>query len=120
MITEGLRDFEIPDKPKFASWPCPIDISRFLNGDTVASVDWVASTGAGVDVTALVLDDLKHTYSTTEIIPWIFSGTPGQEYIATGRVTTSSGARELYSLRWRVIQSQPIGKSVGLDAILAA
>lgn len=119
MIIEGLRNFNVPDKPIFAAWPCPIDISRFLNGDSVASVQWVANKSDGSNATDDVLDDLKHTYSATEIIPWIEAGDPGATYIATGRVITSSGVQEIFYLRWSVIPSQPpILNGVGLDAVL--
>ena len=119
MIIEGQRNFNIPDKPAFAAWPCPIDISRFLSGDSISSMDWFAAKADGTDATADVLDAGKHTFTTTEIIPWIEAGEPGVTYIATGRVATSSGVKEIFYLRWLVIASQPpVLAGVSVDAIL--
>jgi len=118
MITEGQRDFNIPDKPVFAAWPCPIDISRFLDGDTISNVGWSATKADGTDATADVFDAGKHTTTASEIVPWIERGEPGATYIALGKVTTSSGAKEVFSLRWTVLPFQAILKTTGMDAVL--
>ena len=119
MIIEGMRHFNIPDKPVFAAWPCPIDISTFLNGDTVSGAVWSAAKADGTDATTDVLDAGQHAFTTEEIIPWIKGGEPKTTYIATGKVTTSSGVKEVFYLRWSVLPFQPAIRATGMDAVLA-
>ena len=121
MITEGTRDFNIPDaKPPFSAWPCSIDISRFLDGDTISTMDCSAVSSSGIDATAIVLDDLKHSYTTTSIIPWVKAGAPDTDYIVIVKVTTSSGAKEVFTIRFSVLPAIFKAALVGLDAVLAA
>ena len=119
MITEGARDFNIPDaKPVFSAWPCSVDISGWLSGDTISAMDVSAVTADGANATATVLDSEKHTYTTTSIIPWIKAGAPETDYIVTVKVTASGGAKELFTIRFTVLPNLFRAGTVGMDAIL--
>jgi len=119
MITEGSRDFNVPDaKPVWAEWPCSVDISSWLNGDTISAIDVSAVTADGANASATVLDELKHTYTTTSIIPWIKAGAPETDYIVIVKVTATGGAKELFTIRFSVLPNIFRAGSVGMDAIL--
>ena len=125
MITEGLRNFNIPDaKPPYAQWPVPIDISSFLDGDTISALVCTAviDDENQTDATSDVIDAEKCTYSTDSIIPFIKAGTPGTDYIAKCEVTTSTGNRDVWTIRWSVLPAWSSWHSsgVGLDAVLVS
>ena len=121
MITEGTRDFNIPDaKPAYSEWPCSVDISRFLDGDTISTMDCSAIRSDGIDATALVLDGLKNTFTTTAIIPWIKSGAYDADYIVVVKVATSSGAKEVFTIRFTVLPAIFKAVTIGMDAVLIA
>jgi len=106
MIYEGLRHFEIPDaKPIFAAWLAEVDISEFLEDDTIDSVEWTAATEDGTDATGTVLTVDSCTYDNDDglLKPWIKAGTSGETYICTMQVTTDGGSQEEFYLRWSVI-----------------
>ena len=106
MIYEGLRHFEIPDaKPAFAAWLVEIDISEFLEDDSISTVGWTAAKEDGTDTTADVITVGSCTYDNDDglLKPWIKAGTSGETYICTMQVTTTNGSQEEYYLRWSVV-----------------
>ena len=105
MIYEGLRHFEVPDsKPVFAQWLAPIDISEFLEDDTISAIDFTAAKEDGTDATDDVLTVASCDYDNDEgtISPFITAGASGETYICTMQVTTTNGSQEEFYLRWSV------------------
>jgi len=67
------------------------DLSAWLSTDTIASVTYSAFDELGTDVTATVLDALKHTNTNTVVKPWIKGGgTNNKQYTVQMDVTTNS------------------------------
>ena len=83
-------------------------------------MDCSAIRSDGLDATALVLDALKHTYTTTSIIPWIKSGEHGEDYVVIVNVTTSGGAKEVFTIRFTVLPAIFRAGTVGMNAVLIA
>jgi len=106
MIYQGIRHFEVPDKkPAFAAWFAEIDISEFLESDTISAVTWTAAKEDGTDATSDVITEGTCDYDNDDglLKPWIKAGTSGETYICTMKVTTTNGSKEEFYLRWSVI-----------------
>jgi hypothetical protein len=106
MIYQGIRHFEIPDsKPVFAAWLAEINITEFLEDDTIDDVVFTAAKEDGTDATSDVLTDALCTYDNDDglIKPYIKAGASGETYICTMQVTTDGGSQEEFYLRWSVI-----------------
>lgn len=88
------RVFTIADKkPVFAQWFVEIDLTPFLNGETITAIVFSATDSAGADATDTILDSTKNTYTTTMVKPFIRGGVPGEKYKVKMQITTASAAQ---------------------------
>lgn len=71
-----------PDKDPNAVLDYQIDWSSFLGVDTIASSTWIVPTG---------ITKNSDTNTTTTSTIWLSSGTAGQTYELTNRITTAGG-----------------------------
>jgi hypothetical protein len=70
-----------------------VDWSRWLAGDTIAASAWVVPTG---------LTKVSETNTATKATVWLSSGSAGQSYTVTNRITTAAGRTEDRSFTIRV------------------
>ena len=120
-MIEGKRLFNLPEeKPAFSQWFATVDITDFLGDETINTVVFTAiREGTGEDVSTVVLDQVKCTFTGAYLKPYIRAGQPGATYLVEMRVTTVEGTQEVFWIRFDVIgywNSRTLG--VGLDASL--
>jgi len=90
-MTTYKRLFTIQDKkPSYAKWFVGIDISSWLGSNTISNASFSAKDLA-TGVSAEVVDAAKSTFSSSEILPYIKSGTTGHKYRVTMQVEASDG-----------------------------
>lgn len=102
LVADGIHSF--PDqKWPFDEFPVEVDMTDWLFGETIAAVAYSARRlDTGEDATAVVLDALKHSNTTTHIYPWIKGGTSGITYQVFLQVTSSVGAKTQVALQFTV------------------
>ena len=120
-MIEGKRLFNLPEsKPVFSQWFVSIDISEWLETETIQTVAFSAlREGPGEDATSVILDPAKCTYSGSVLKPFIRGGVIGATYLIEIRVTTNAGSKEVWCLRVD-IEGPFVSNSrgVSLDALL--
>jgi len=120
-MIEGKRLFNLPDeKPAFSQWFATIDITDFLGTESIQTVTFIAiRENTGEDVSTVVLDQAKCTYSGALIKPFIRAGKPGATYLVEMRILTVEGSQEVFFLRFDVADYWLSRRhTLGLDAIL--
>jgi len=103
-MIEGKRLFNLPEeKPAFSQWFATLDITDFLGTESIQSVAFSAiRESTGEDVSTVVLDQAKCTFSGAYIKPFIRSGRPGATYLVEMRVITVESTQEVFWLRFDV------------------
>lgn len=96
--------FIINGKPDFAEFFCIIDIEEWMEGDTIASVNFSAiDRDTGLDATSTVLDLVKSTYTSDRYLkPFIKGGDEGAKYRVQIQVTTNSDAKEEFYIDFTI------------------
>lgn len=84
--------------------------TEWLNGDTIATSDWLLPSG-------ITEDSASNTTTATQII--ISGGTAGTSYVVTNRITTAGGLTEDRSFTLQVRESS-VEASAPTDDELAA
>lgn len=74
-----------------------IDWTDWLNGDTIASMEYLADTGITVE-TAMC------TETDTSSFLWLSGGTLGETYDVVCRITTAAGRIDDRTLRFKIKQ----------------
>lgn len=67
-----------------------VDWSAWLDGDTIASSEWL--TASPVTTPALTID--SDSNSTTATVVWLSAGVAGTTYKITNRIVTTAGRTE--------------------------
>lgn len=76
-----LRVFTIKDKkPVFAQWYVEIDLTPFLGGEIITTVEFTATDSVGADKTTIILDAAKNTFTEKMAKPFIKGGISGEKY----------------------------------------
>jgi hypothetical protein len=122
-MIEGKRLFNLTEeKPAFSQWFVTVDITDFLGDETIQGVVFTAiREGTGENVSDVVLDQLKCTYTGGYLRPFIRGGQPGATYLVEMRVTTIEGTQEVFWIRFDVINYwESYQKTISLDAVLYA
>ena len=73
-----------------------IDISEWLDSDTISSVAYTAVDGKGNSETANAIDVNKCTNTQTVIKPYLTGNTNGERYIVKCVVTTTGGDKKTF------------------------
>lgn len=98
----NYRYFSIAQKkPVYSQWFVELDISNWLDGDTISNVDFSAiDDSTGLDTTDDILDMTKCIWDvTTGIIkPYIKGGSSDIIYKIQMKVQTTSGDKEIFWL----------------------
>jgi hypothetical protein len=88
-----------PDDQFFA----PLDVSTWLGSDTISSVVFTAVDSSGRNATTTVLESSENTNTTTIIYPYIKGGgTSDKRYTVKMLVTTASGDKKSFYLKFKV------------------
>lgn len=91
-----IPDYVHPDD-EFA---VDIDISTWLDSDTISSVAYSAVDEDGDTATTTVLDAAQHSATTTVISPYIKGGTHDVWYIVKMVVSTAGGDEKTFYLKF--------------------
>jgi len=98
-------------KPSEAQGYVPIDITKWLDGNNIASVAFTAKIkDTSEDVSATVLNDSNSTFTSKVLQPYIQAGTDGETYVAD-IVVTDNGAPaniETFYLEWSIDDNIPL------------
>jgi len=79
-------------KPPYDEWFVTIDLSTWLDDDTISAVAYTAVKDSDdSDATAAVLDAGENTNTTTLLKPYIKGGAAGENYTVVCRVDTANG-----------------------------
>ena len=76
-------------KSAWEKWFVEVDVAKWLGEETIASVEFLAKSDSGEDVTATLLDAAKNTWSGSLVKPYVRAGTSGNRYFILLRVTSS-------------------------------
>ena len=87
-----IPDYVHPDDEFAVS----IDISTWLDSDTISSVAYSAVDEDGDTATTTVLDAAQHTNTTTVIVPYIKGGTHDVKYMVKMIVSTAGGDEKTF------------------------
>jgi hypothetical protein len=102
---DNLAVIEQPLSPE-AQFQITIDISDWLDTDTISTVAYTAVDGQGGDASTDVLDSGKHTNTTTVIKPYIDCtkgpAVSGMSYTVKMKVVTTAGDQEAWYLKFKV------------------
>jgi len=93
----GIIPYQLSPSDEFM---VTIDISDWLDTDTISSVVYSAVDGNGNDVAATVLDAAKHTNTNTVIKPYIKGGADDTKYTVKCLVTTDAGDKKAFYVQW--------------------
>lgn len=98
------RVFYIRDiKPPYAQWFVEIDLTRFLAGETISSVNFSAiDTSDNSDATSVIMDPVKNTHTDSIIKPFIRGGAAGKTYKIKMQVTTNTDTKDEFFLNVQV------------------
>lgn len=80
-------------KPPWDAFFVEVDVSSWLDTDTISSVTFSATDSDGNDATNDVLDPAKNTNTTTTIKPYITGGDSGKTYSVVMKATSDAGDR---------------------------
>jgi hypothetical protein len=77
-----------------------IDISTWLDGDTIDSVAFTAIDSDGDSATSTVINSSLSTYSDYLINAYIIGGAAGNSYIVKCNVITANGDKKAFYIKW--------------------
>ncbi len=79
-----------------------IDITEWLESETIQAVTYSAVDSSGADATAEVLDLLRSNYSGTLLLPYVKGGINLEQYTVLCRVDTLEGNHQEFRLKFNV------------------
>lgn len=98
MVNNRPRLFFMEKAPETA-YAVAIDIASWLGTETISTVTYSAFDEDGVDVTSILLDSNKHTFSGSVIKPWVRAGTAGKVYLILAVVATTVASTDIWGIR---------------------
>jgi hypothetical protein len=95
--TIGNIPYDVAPTDQFQS---TIDISTWLDGDTIADITFTAVDDNGDDATETALDADLCTFTDTIIKPYVLGGTDGVVYTIKCAVVTANGDKKSFYVKW--------------------
>jgi len=104
MFYDNKRYFQIDvSKPTFAQWFAELNISQWVGAETLSVVNFKAKEReSGTDVSTVVLDQVKCTYATNILKPFIQAGVEKTDYRISIECSTSEGSKEVFYIDFDV------------------
>lgn len=111
MATISTRRFQLSkSKPVFAEWYVSIDLTNWLDGESIDSVSFSAARkDTGADATSDVISAGDCTYTSTVLKPFIKAGTDGVTYVVTMQVASdaSPSSKDEFYLEFTIDDNIP-------------
>jgi endonuclease V-like protein UPF0215 family len=95
--TTGIIDYSLAPTDQFQ---VTIDLTTWLDGDTIDTVTYTAEDEDGNDATDTVIDAVLSTNTDTQARAYIKGGVDGTVYTVTCKAVTTNGDIKSFYIKW--------------------